>query len=299
MQVHEKFNAADSDVTIRSSDDVLFKLHRVNLSLLTGAFPGTELATEDKDVQLTEPSVVLEIVFEFIYPKRYPSLRGTDFDLLLQVAEAVGKYEVFPAIQTCEARLRDHFKDHALQIMLHAVKHDYSELANDSSLELVLRPTLSIVEKLPSTLIITWLKYRDAWQKTFTRNTDLHFGYNDRYVRTSSVGCGWKQGPIYCVRCASIIKAWVYDLEQIESLDLLRSKISNHTVTAESDNPGCDSCQKSSAGKTDVCRHFSDFRKRLLSLLDAVPPFTDFVHNRQPEYIDLREMLASIYKGDR
>ena len=54
---------------------------------------------------LDEPSDVLEILFQFIYPRRHPSLEDTDFETLAAVAEAVEKYQVFSAMNLCALRL--------------------------------------------------------------------------------------------------------------------------------------------------------------------------------------------------
>jgi len=99
-------NASDSDVTIQSADAVLFNLHRKNLEVGTGAFPGSEFETHRERVYLTEPAPILEIFFQFLYPKKHPDLKDLKFNILAQVAEAVEKYEVFSAMTLCERRLR-------------------------------------------------------------------------------------------------------------------------------------------------------------------------------------------------
>lgn len=92
---------------MRSSDGVEFDLHRTLLAAHTGAFPGPEIGTSGEIVELTESAGVLRICFDFVYPKRHPDLEDiSDFDLLAAVAEAVGKYEIFSAINTCITRLR-------------------------------------------------------------------------------------------------------------------------------------------------------------------------------------------------
>ena len=96
---------------MESSDGVVFHLHRKNLELYTdGAFPGLHdsvngsTATE-KILRLDEPSDVLKIVFQFIYPRRQPSLKGVSFHTILAVADAVEKYKIFAAMNLCEEAL--------------------------------------------------------------------------------------------------------------------------------------------------------------------------------------------------
>jgi hypothetical protein len=98
-------NASDSDVTIQSADGVFFNLHCKNLEVGTGAFPGSEFKTHGERVYLTEPAPILEILFQFLYPKKHPDLKDLKFNILAQVAEAVEKYEVFSAMTLCEIRL--------------------------------------------------------------------------------------------------------------------------------------------------------------------------------------------------
>ena len=95
----------DSDLEIRSADGFIFQLHRVVLGVTTGTFPGSEIDTGGEMVQLTEPANVLAILFAFLYPKAPPDLRGESFEVLAAVAEAVGKYEVFSAVDFCNERL--------------------------------------------------------------------------------------------------------------------------------------------------------------------------------------------------
>lgn len=100
--------ASDRDIVIRSSDGILFGLHRKNLETYAGAFPLDEAEYRPPVLNLTleESSEVLEVVFEFLYPKRYPDLEDKDFTSLISIAGAVEKYEVFSAMHTCTSRLK-------------------------------------------------------------------------------------------------------------------------------------------------------------------------------------------------
>lgn len=100
-------DSSNADLKVRSSDGVEFDLHRTVLAVHTGAFPGPDVGTAGEIVDLTESADVLRVCFDFMYPKRHPDLDDiTDFDLLAAVAEAVGKYEIFAAVNTCNTRLR-------------------------------------------------------------------------------------------------------------------------------------------------------------------------------------------------
>jgi hypothetical protein len=52
-------------------------------------------------VQLVEPAAVLELLFQYMYPQRHPKLKLVEFEVLNRLAEAVEKYEVYPALEHC------------------------------------------------------------------------------------------------------------------------------------------------------------------------------------------------------
>lgn len=66
---------------------------------------GSQPNEKQETMVLDEPSDVLEILFQFIYPRRHPSLEDIDFETLAAVAEAVEKYQVFSAMNLCAVRL--------------------------------------------------------------------------------------------------------------------------------------------------------------------------------------------------
>jgi len=110
-------NAADSDIIVESSDLTLFRLHRKNLQAYAGAFPlppAAESTTTNENssvakIRLPEPVGVLEILFEYLYPKvrqPHPDLDDLDFKEFMSISDAVGKYQVFAAKHLCLIRLR-------------------------------------------------------------------------------------------------------------------------------------------------------------------------------------------------
>lgn len=99
-------NADDSDMTIRSSDGILFKVHRKNLEAHSEVFSAGEgIINHPGDiVEMEERSEVLELFFQYFYRQRQPELSDLPFSTLADLAEAVEKYEVFSAMTIC----RDH-----------------------------------------------------------------------------------------------------------------------------------------------------------------------------------------------
>ena len=55
----------------------------------------------DEIVQLSETADILELLFQFCYPKRPPSLQSLNFETLSRLAEAVEKYQIYNTLETC------------------------------------------------------------------------------------------------------------------------------------------------------------------------------------------------------
>ncbi|KAJ7844876.1 hypothetical protein B0H14DRAFT_3868180 [Mycena olivaceomarginata] len=77
-----KFNSSSADIVFKSSDGVLLHVHRKNLEVCTEGFPPSNISTQGEVVELTETSVTLELLFQFIYPQRHPALDTTPFEFL-------------------------------------------------------------------------------------------------------------------------------------------------------------------------------------------------------------------------
>jgi len=99
-------SALDADLTIKSSDGVLFKVHRRNLELLSEGFPGEDVKTHNEIVELTETADTLELLFQYMYRQLQPDLHGIPFQTLASLAEAAEKYQVFPAMEVCKIYMR-------------------------------------------------------------------------------------------------------------------------------------------------------------------------------------------------
>jgi hypothetical protein len=98
-------NASDADVVFRSSDHVLFRIHRKNLEFHSAVMSpeGGDLIISTGDVtDLPETSAVLELLFCYFYRQRQPDLLDVPFHILADLAEAAEKYEVFAAMNICK-----------------------------------------------------------------------------------------------------------------------------------------------------------------------------------------------------
>ncbi|KAJ3874791.1 hypothetical protein F5051DRAFT_415908 [Lentinula edodes] len=166
------FNAPDADVTIRSSDNVYFKLHKKYLECTTAAFPPAELVTDAKEIiHLTEGGDTLEILFQAIYPRPFPSLKDLKFDDIMLLAEAAEKYQVFSMIYACKIHLREvlypscsslcydgpSLQSKRKRLLAHAVKHDNLEMVRELQPLLINIPLSEVADILPYGSFKSWV----------------------------------------------------------------------------------------------------------------------------------------------
>ncbi|KAF9066350.1 ATP synthase regulation protein NCA2-domain-containing protein [Rhodocollybia butyracea] len=147
----DTFNASSGgDVIFRSSDGVLFFVHKDALGYCSGGFPDGDAITVDPEpVPLTESSSVLEILFQFVYPRKQPALDDMKFSLFLAVAEAAEKYEVYFAMNICQLRMN-------LSNLWFCWKHNYPYLIAAASPLLIGKPLTEIARVLPPHLFVPW-----------------------------------------------------------------------------------------------------------------------------------------------
>jgi hypothetical protein len=99
--------ADDSDLTLRSSDGILFKVHRRNLFAYSEAFDaGSSFKDTGEIVELSENSATLELLLQYIYPKPPPNLENLSARSLVRLAEAAEKYLFHSVIQTCKFHMK-------------------------------------------------------------------------------------------------------------------------------------------------------------------------------------------------
>jgi hypothetical protein len=99
-------SALNSDVTFLSSDDVLFRIHKLNLTVSAGGFAPPEFETRGEFIHLAESALTLELLFQFCYPDRHPDVEMLEFSEFAILAEAAEKYQVFSAMNVCKIRIK-------------------------------------------------------------------------------------------------------------------------------------------------------------------------------------------------
>ncbi|KAH6909317.1 hypothetical protein BKA70DRAFT_1278202 [Coprinopsis sp. MPI-PUGE-AT-0042] len=175
------FNDKNADVIFLSSDKpnpVRFYIHSKNLEVSSGAFPPVAihgarstgdaiglLVDADEPVQLPEPATVLELLFAFMYARQHPELEDITFEELAEIAEAVEKYQVYPALTTCKTRMKAFLKDQPVQVGLWAARHGHASILDEAAPWITSMPLLKTLEVLPGHLTFAWVEYYTSWER--------------------------------------------------------------------------------------------------------------------------------------
>jgi len=134
-------------VTFLSSDSILFKVHRKNIEFLSEGFAAPAMTiTNGEVIPLAEMAEVLELLFQFMYPQRHPDLKTVEFKTLNGLAEAVEKYQVYPALQMCKLFMAAEIPQHGIEVLEYAAKHMYTDLLQEACTAAVVSHPLRVLE---------------------------------------------------------------------------------------------------------------------------------------------------------
>ncbi|KZP05901.1 hypothetical protein FIBSPDRAFT_765209 [Athelia psychrophila] len=151
---------ADSDITFRSCDGILFKVHRKNLEVCSEGFsPPDGTIAGAEAVSLTEDGATLELLFQHMYfgPQRHPDLKKIEFKQLAELSEAAEKYQVYSAMETCHDRMEEAHSQHPFEVMMYAMRHGCADLMDRSELlALEVSPTTAF-ESFKLEAYIAWV----------------------------------------------------------------------------------------------------------------------------------------------
>ncbi|KAJ7646071.1 hypothetical protein DFH06DRAFT_1300846 [Mycena polygramma] len=184
-QMSERFCAPDADVTVSSSDGVIFKLHRKHLEVHSDVFADAASATlpengKDEVVQLSETSAVLEVLFQYMYRQPQPNLQLVEFATFAGVAEAAEKYVVYAALPAVMIRMTAWTIQHPLEVLDYAARHSHKQLANEAARVAIGRPLTEAVSILAHDTLIKWVAFHHTWHEN-ARNLLSFYIVNHQY----------------------------------------------------------------------------------------------------------------------
>ncbi|KAH8826696.1 hypothetical protein DL96DRAFT_1815793 [Flagelloscypha sp. PMI_526] len=104
---HEKFDAADADIGVISSDNVLFRIHSKNFAFASNnAVPNMSSAPKGENSRWDETASVLETFFAFIYfDAPHPDLNEDRFEKVQAVGRLANKWTIPHATTICKQRM--------------------------------------------------------------------------------------------------------------------------------------------------------------------------------------------------
>ncbi|KAK0482056.1 hypothetical protein EDD18DRAFT_1201833 [Armillaria luteobubalina] len=171
-QTSDRFNASDSDITLKSCDDVLFRVHRVNLEMHSQVFAdagGSTIPKQQEVVPLTERAEVLELMLQYMYLQHQPDLRNVKFEVLKDLAEAVEKYEIYSAMGVCAQKMKESIAEHPLDVLLYSVRHKHEDVINECAEASINMSTTDMLRSLPSDIFAAWIRYHQDWTDLMNR----------------------------------------------------------------------------------------------------------------------------------
>ncbi|KAJ7790619.1 hypothetical protein B0H13DRAFT_1676139, partial [Mycena leptocephala] len=155
--------ADDADITISSSDGVLFKVHRKNLEIHSDIFAAAADTTQREHyddgeiVHLTEQADVLDLLFQYMYRQPQPLLKSIKFEICARLAEAAEKYLVYAATPATKLRMRDSVIEHPLEVLNYAARHNHAELADEAARLSMGLPVVQAVKILAPDTLAKWV----------------------------------------------------------------------------------------------------------------------------------------------
>ncbi|KIK56473.1 hypothetical protein GYMLUDRAFT_1012933 [Collybiopsis luxurians FD-317 M1] len=159
-----KFDITLSSPLGRKQSSVFeFHLEKKYLKANSGALPPAKISTDENVVYLSESSATLEILFQFMYPRRYPSINELTFSALILLAKAVEKYEVYSMIYACQVRLQEFLVTESKAVLAFSTKHHYMNLIIQLAPIMVDTPISELANILPSRYFKPWSIYRESW----------------------------------------------------------------------------------------------------------------------------------------
>ncbi|EGN92528.1 hypothetical protein SERLA73DRAFT_79464 [Serpula lacrymans var. lacrymans S7.3] len=146
------------------------------------------MSTRDEIVDLSESSEVLELLFQYMYPQRQPSLSGLQFSLLDSLANTAEKYQVYSALEICKVHMTwatqkssrsARVDEGPIKVLLYAGRHGYQDVCDVAAPKSLGCSLQQGQQTLNLQLFAAWMVYRDKIMpilRDVTEPTVLHRG---------------------------------------------------------------------------------------------------------------------------
>ncbi|KII91408.1 hypothetical protein PLICRDRAFT_156477 [Plicaturopsis crispa FD-325 SS-3] len=236
---------------MRSNDRVVFKLHRKNLDTHTEGFVTDGLyPVEGEMVDLVEPSSVLDLLFQYVYPQRQPELRSLDFEVLAALAEAAEKYQIYSAMYVCMLQMTDNIPHYPFEVLEYAVKHGYGDVADQAAYEAM---SIKAPPKLSPHTDFLWSRYYARWLRVLVE-------------ATSTAACCTIHPNKYGPRCDGWAKCFSIAIAKLGS-EIGQAKAFVDSWPTDVWRPGCMECIAA----------IEAWRRGIKDAVEAIPKFSTFM----------------------
>ncbi|KAH9478878.1 hypothetical protein JR316_0009340 [Psilocybe cubensis] len=151
---------------IQTSDVVAFAPGLARLA--EEPIPGT--LAESRTTIVEEYGFVLDVVFSFMKRERHPNLEQiTNIEMLIDVANAVFKYEVFSGMNTCLARMRALMPHYPLFVFCFAADHKQTKLLDEAATYLCSSEYSfgSLAVRVSKDLLLPLVELQKVWSEKF------------------------------------------------------------------------------------------------------------------------------------
>ncbi|KIY52073.1 hypothetical protein FISHEDRAFT_70306 [Fistulina hepatica ATCC 64428] len=181
------FSSADSDLTLKSKDGVLFKVKKADLTASSDAFSIPSNEEEGEIVEMEESADVLELLLSFTTRRpHYPDLLGVPFEKRLWLAYAALKWQIPAVMVVCKIRHEPEFSQEPLAIFKLALAYGDQGFIDVVAPHTLTQSTEVMLKNLPDdTTFIKWVIYRD---KVFDNGLVLnHFDRSKDHVNWDKI----------------------------------------------------------------------------------------------------------------
>ncbi|KAF9002650.1 hypothetical protein BDZ89DRAFT_1169708 [Hymenopellis radicata] len=165
-KAHAKFAAEDADILILSSDNVLFRLHSVNIRTHTTVFPiGDNLTPSSEPATFSEESSILEILFAHLYPSPpLPDLEELEVEIVQAVGCAAHKYGIASAMLIADLKMIAWAEEYPAEVASYALLHFGAGPRLDRAMIYSISiPLETAITLFTPKVFIAWLFHRDRW----------------------------------------------------------------------------------------------------------------------------------------
>ncbi|KAF9002646.1 hypothetical protein BDZ89DRAFT_1146377 [Hymenopellis radicata] len=182
---HPDFCDADADLTVRSSDGDIFRIHTINVKANTTSFPlpssdekdGDSLVDPDADVVSRYESKVLVILFKYLYPQPpHPDLADLSVNDLKDVAYAAQTQNPIN-VRRVSVMAADVIEKHSIEILKYAVSFLDKAQIDKIALQTLATKVEDALKELDSRVFKAWVLHRELWTRCHPPTTTYSTQY--------------------------------------------------------------------------------------------------------------------------